>query len=196
MERKALHRLLVLAVVVLTPVGLNSQLAVAADTDDDQRPRIAPIQTKPEGQTYGRWAAEWWQWVLGIPAVVTRLQIRWAKIVVSARWIGSSSWPAPTRLPRSSAHVRFRPGSRCSSRSSTTFTGISQRPTGDPDRGVCARGWELHRAGADFSGDRWLQSLQAAPVLYRSLGQPVADLQRAVCPPAICLEPTKLWCPS
>jgi hypothetical protein len=54
MERKALHRLLVLAVFVLTPLGLNSQLAVAADTDDDQRPRIAPIQTKPEGQTYGR----------------------------------------------------------------------------------------------------------------------------------------------
>jgi hypothetical protein len=73
MERNALHRLLVLAVLVLTPLGLNSQLTVAADTDDDQRPRIAPIQTKPEGQTYGRWAAEWWQWVLGIPAVVNPL---------------------------------------------------------------------------------------------------------------------------
>jgi hypothetical protein len=30
-------------------------------------PLIAPIWTTPEGQTYGRWAAEWWKWVLGVP---------------------------------------------------------------------------------------------------------------------------------
>ncbi len=33
-------------------------------------PLIAPIWTTPLGQTYGRWAAEWWQWVVGIPADV------------------------------------------------------------------------------------------------------------------------------
>jgi hypothetical protein len=33
----------------------------------DPRALIAPIDTKPQGQTYGRWAAEWWQWALGVP---------------------------------------------------------------------------------------------------------------------------------
>src|SRR5262245_54265141 len=68
MEPKALHRLLVLTALVMALVGLNAHPAIAAETDDDQRPRIAPIGTRPEGQTYGRWAAEWWQWALGIPA--------------------------------------------------------------------------------------------------------------------------------
>lgn len=31
-------------------------------------PLIAPIWTTPHGQTYGHWAAEWWQWALGVPA--------------------------------------------------------------------------------------------------------------------------------
>jgi hypothetical protein len=73
MERKTLHRLLVLTVLVMALVGLNAHQAVAADTDDDHRPLIAPIHTRPAGQTYGRWAAEWWQWALGIPAVVNPL---------------------------------------------------------------------------------------------------------------------------
>jgi hypothetical protein len=73
MERKALHRLLLLTVLAMALVGLNAHSAVAAETDDDQRPRIAPIGTRPEGQTYGRWAAEWWQWALGIPAAVNPL---------------------------------------------------------------------------------------------------------------------------
>ena len=54
-------------------VSLSAASAVAADTDDDQRARIAPIRSRPEGQTYGRWAAEWWQWALGIPAAVNPL---------------------------------------------------------------------------------------------------------------------------
>lgn len=36
----------------------------------DRVPHIAPINTQPEGQTYGRWAAAWWQWALGVPAAV------------------------------------------------------------------------------------------------------------------------------
>ena len=35
---------------------------------DNWPPQIAPINAAPEGQTYGRWAAAWWQWALGIPA--------------------------------------------------------------------------------------------------------------------------------
>jgi hypothetical protein len=30
-------------------------------------PRIAPIQSTPDGKTYGQWAAEWWKWALKIP---------------------------------------------------------------------------------------------------------------------------------
>jgi len=73
MERKALHKLPLLTVLVVLLMGLNPHSALAADTDDDGTPRIAGIQTKPEGQTYGRWAAEWWQWALGIPALVNPL---------------------------------------------------------------------------------------------------------------------------
>src|SRR5262245_3623384 len=70
MEPKALHKLPLLAVLVVSLMGMNLYYsALAADKDDDGTPRIAGIHTKPEGQTYGRWAAEWWQWVLGIPAL-------------------------------------------------------------------------------------------------------------------------------
>ena len=68
MERRALRRLLVLAILVIPLVGLNAYPAVAADSHHGPRALIAPIGTEPAGQTYGRWAAEWWQWALGIPA--------------------------------------------------------------------------------------------------------------------------------
>ncbi|MDJ0942692.1 MAG: hypothetical protein QNJ30_04480 [Kiloniellales bacterium] len=38
------------------------------EDDDDFGIRIASILSKPGGQTYGRWAVEWWQWGLGVPA--------------------------------------------------------------------------------------------------------------------------------
>jgi len=66
MERKAFYRLVVLTVLVMALVGLNAHPAVAKDDDIV----IAPISSTPEGQTYGRWAAEWWQWAEGIPADV------------------------------------------------------------------------------------------------------------------------------
>jgi len=68
MERKALHRFLVLTVLAMALVGLNAPPAVAGDYDHDSRPLIAPIWTEPEGQTYGRWAVEWMQWAQGTPA--------------------------------------------------------------------------------------------------------------------------------
>jgi hypothetical protein len=34
----------------------------------DAGPLIAPIHSVPAGQTYGRWAASWYQWALQIPA--------------------------------------------------------------------------------------------------------------------------------
>jgi hypothetical protein len=52
-------------------------LAVGPAVADDDRaanpPRVAPIFSKPGGQTYGRWAAEWWQWALGVPAATNPL---------------------------------------------------------------------------------------------------------------------------
>lgn len=68
MEQKAFHRLLVLAVLAMALVGLNIPPAVAGDKGNGWGALIAPIQTEPAGQTYGRWAAAWWQWALGIPA--------------------------------------------------------------------------------------------------------------------------------
>jgi hypothetical protein len=54
-------------------VGLVAFICAASAQADDPTPRIAPIHTKPAGQTYGRWAAEWWQWALGVPAAVNPL---------------------------------------------------------------------------------------------------------------------------
>jgi hypothetical protein len=69
MERKAVHGLFI---TILT-VALMGALPVRADQDDDRAALIAPIHTEPAGQTYGRWAAQWWQWALGIPAGVNPL---------------------------------------------------------------------------------------------------------------------------
>ena len=35
-----------------------------------KKPDIVAINKSPEGQTYGRWAVEWWQWAVGIPGAV------------------------------------------------------------------------------------------------------------------------------
>ena len=34
----------------------------------DEKVVVAPIDSVPEGQTYGRWAAQWQQWAVGVPA--------------------------------------------------------------------------------------------------------------------------------
>ena len=54
-------------------VGLVACLCAAWAQADDPAPRIAPIHSKPAGQTYGRWAADWREWALGIPAAVNPL---------------------------------------------------------------------------------------------------------------------------
>ena len=35
---------------------------------DDEKAVVAPINSVPEGQTYGRWAAQWQEWAVGVPA--------------------------------------------------------------------------------------------------------------------------------
>jgi hypothetical protein len=34
---------------------------------EDQKTVVAPIDSTPEGQTYGRWAAQWQEWAVGAP---------------------------------------------------------------------------------------------------------------------------------
>jgi hypothetical protein len=58
---------IVLAGVVTSALALS---VVPSARAGDSTPRIAPIPTSPAGQTYGRWAAAWWQWAIGIPAAV------------------------------------------------------------------------------------------------------------------------------
>jgi hypothetical protein len=65
------HCLVVLFTILLGFVGQITGPAVPAA--DAAAPIIAQINTVPEGQTYGRWAAEWWQWALGVPAAVNPL---------------------------------------------------------------------------------------------------------------------------
>jgi len=55
----------------LTSLGLAADIAAAQPPGPT--PQIAPIHTKPAGQTYGRWAADWWEWALGIPTAVNPL---------------------------------------------------------------------------------------------------------------------------
>lgn len=66
-------RYTVLIPAVIAFFGLSACPAVAAETDDDASRFIAPIQSNPNGQSYGRWAAEWWQWALGVPAAASPL---------------------------------------------------------------------------------------------------------------------------
>jgi len=59
-----------------TDSHIQSQIASMAkkhdayEHSDKSKPLIAPINSLPAGQSYGRWAAEWWQWALGTPAAV------------------------------------------------------------------------------------------------------------------------------
>jgi hypothetical protein len=64
---------LAIAVITAVFVVMNGARVVAAIADDDQSPMVAGIRTQPEGQTYGRWAVEWWQWMLSIPKPVNPL---------------------------------------------------------------------------------------------------------------------------
>lgn len=61
-----------LQLLALALLGLNAR-PIAATDPGDHAPVIAPIQTAPGGQTYGRWAAQWWQWALGVPAATNPL---------------------------------------------------------------------------------------------------------------------------
>ena len=60
-----------LGFAALAGVCLSPGIAFARA--NDPAPHIAQVNTKPAGQSYGRWAAQWWQWILGIPGAVNPL---------------------------------------------------------------------------------------------------------------------------
>ncbi len=51
----------------------RKEIKAAREEDVASQERIAPINSNPAGQSYGRWAAAWEQWALGVPAVVSPL---------------------------------------------------------------------------------------------------------------------------
>jgi len=150
MERKAFYRLVVLTVLVMALVGLNAHPAVAKDDDIV----IAPISSTPEGQTYGRWAAEWWQWAEGVPADVNPVtdttgdhcaQRQVDNVWFLAGSFGSDPVVRTCEIPSGKslflrAHQHL-------------LRGVPERPASDSDRGVRARVWELHGADADLGAD-------------------------------------------
>ena len=56
------------------PCGIFMFLfAMNASISWAETPRIAPINTVNHGQSYGQWAADWWQWAFGVPGPVNPL---------------------------------------------------------------------------------------------------------------------------
>jgi hypothetical protein len=61
-----IHRSLSVVVVSVAAIATLAILPAFAGP----RPHIAPIQSRPHGQTYSEWAAEWWQVAVETPASV------------------------------------------------------------------------------------------------------------------------------
>lgn len=57
----------------LTLVMLAAFPFAAAGQSAGAAPRIAPINSLPGGQSYGRWAVEWFQWAYGVPLATNPL---------------------------------------------------------------------------------------------------------------------------
>ena len=51
----------------LCVIALLSAGALTATAARNPNPGILPPHAKPNGKTYGEWAAAWWQWALAIP---------------------------------------------------------------------------------------------------------------------------------
>ncbi len=55
------------SVLVVLALAFGSAVAPAA-AGRNVNPRVIPFNAQPYGMTYGEWSAEWWSWVIGIPA--------------------------------------------------------------------------------------------------------------------------------
>lgn len=66
-------RRLPFVIAVVAGVIMSGAIALDLASAGRTNPRIAPIQSRPHGKTYGAWAAEWWQWALGMPPSVNAI---------------------------------------------------------------------------------------------------------------------------
>ena len=57
-----------LCLTLAAALALLVPAASALAQGGNSNPGIAPPNSKPYGLSYGQWGAEWWKWVLGIPA--------------------------------------------------------------------------------------------------------------------------------
>ena len=57
-----------LCMMLAAALALLGVAATAQAQRGNLNPQIAPPNSKPYGLSYGEWGAEWWKWVLGIPA--------------------------------------------------------------------------------------------------------------------------------
>ncbi len=60
-----MKRFLILGALLMSVIVLS--LAMSAAHAGNPNPGIRPSHSTPYGMSYGKWAAYWWQWVLGIP---------------------------------------------------------------------------------------------------------------------------------
>ena len=62
---------------LMLTLGLALSLAVLAPPAPAQaangNPGVLPVNSNPNGRSYGEWSAAWWQWVLSIPTTVNPL---------------------------------------------------------------------------------------------------------------------------
>ena len=56
-----------LAVVVAVAAVFLSPMLAVVEAKSAQTARVAPVQSRPYGATYGEWSARWWQWALSLP---------------------------------------------------------------------------------------------------------------------------------
>ena len=59
-----------LPLVLIVTISAASQAPTTLAKGPSESPGVAPIQSHPNGRTYGQWAAEWWKWAIGVPASV------------------------------------------------------------------------------------------------------------------------------
>jgi hypothetical protein len=62
-----MKRIQVLSIIAVTVVVLVS-IVVVAYARGNTNPRVLPPTSRVQGLTYGDWLAEWWQYVLSVPA--------------------------------------------------------------------------------------------------------------------------------
>lgn len=83
----------ILGIMVLAPM-------VAAA--DDVNPGVYPVDSVICGKTYGEWSAEWWKWVLAIPASSNPLMDDGSGKFFEGQsgdvWFLASSWAGTTKL--------------------------------------------------------------------------------------------------